>query len=1300
MTIESTNGNYYPFKDSWKGTGGKVSWDDISPSSGIEAELIEYDINVKQKEYTATEALLTHKGFFGDMKVRGKFSDKLLSTRTSSKSTYPRFISTGASVEIFDVFTNVNYRGGFSLSGLKAKGVATSESKATLVIFDKNKKQLATLHGDLVSLEKKKAVSAKSMAIEIALGEEGTLSHPCVDVKYEPGQRMTFRSSEKSASKSPYYNSYHKVFLYANNVEFDTKTGNLNVNPKSGLGGNGNRVKVESESFYDKNLYNRIQNVATIHPLVMIAKMAREEGMEFSAEALAPKINPNFNVESIQRLLFDLEKDGFLLFNFGTKQVKVLDRTFHYVDAAAGKSDSDLMRYESDTEKTNAVINTSDKTIEMNGVKNFMLAPRPKVAVVPKGGKVTLKKDRGSAFDGRVYAGFGVLEGDGFDFDYNKFQMEAKEVSTFDLYIPDGGVDKSGQPTGKSIGSRIENTSGVLLINAPANKSGKELIKMFPSFVTKAPSYIFYDERNGQGSVYKREGFFFELKPFTFNSLSNVTPDLLTFEGKLVSAGIFPDFEETVVFQEHDQSLGFTRATPAGGMDIYKKGIYKGDISLSNIGLKGVGTLGWLATNFSAENFLFKPEQMLASAEEFDLKGDVATDIPTTHGEDVNINWLPYVDSMFIKSKEKSFDIFDKGTHQVSGLLIYTPGGLKARGTFNWEDGEMVADLFAFGNQSIKSDATDLKIKSMSTEGVALNTQNLRGHIDFDQQKGEFFANNSEEETKMPANKYKTSLNSFEWDLANKTLKFMASEKNKGWFLSTDAAQDSLFFEGATATYNFEKTELNVTDVSQIQVADALIMPADGKVKIEADGKMQQLENARIVANSITKYHQIVNATVNVNGRDGFTGKGQYEYNVEGKPQLIELERITGKGEPGGAKTITAAEASIEETDDFYLDANTRYIGNVSLKSTEKWLGFKGFAQMQIPVLNKNEWFETEFKGDYKNLLIAADEPKNRDGQTLQTGLYAGFENANNYTNVLMPEHSKRDRELFTAKGVVRYNVALKAYQFGTAEKMDQPTAKGNVLTFKNKDASVKAEGTFNICPNIKELGLQVAGVAHAGMEGAVLADPAMANASIKAEFVTGFDFNLPKSLMKIMQTDFASAAFEAQPVVYEKTGLYRTAAAEWMKDETARTNVIAALNTRHVFDMGNKTPGTFVLGEMEMVWNSELQSFATVNNKIALNSLGQQGMHRYVEGLVEFHIPSNKDDRIYMLLTSKSGNYYYFNYKKGILHVYSNNEAFNQEVEGLGDKGRTVEVVKGQPYELQLTTPELVSFFKRRHGK
>ena len=348
--------------------------------------------------------------------------------------------------------------------------------------------------------------------------------------------------------------------------------------------------------------------------------------------------------------------------------------------------------------------------------------------------------------------------------------------------------------------------------------------------------------------------------------------------------------------------------------------------------------------------------------------------------------------------------------------------------------------------------------------------------------------------------------------------------------------------------------------------------------------------------------------------------------------------------------------------------------------------------------MSKNEWFETTFKGDYKNLLIAADEPKNRDGQKLKTGLFIGFENAWNYASVLMPERSKRDRELFAATGVVRYDNALGVCQFGPAARMANPLVKGNLLTFSDKNATIRAEGSFNIGENIKELGIKVAGIAHTGLEASQLSDPVLAHTDLNADFVAGFDFNLPKNLMKIMLTDFASGSFDAQPVVYDKTTLYRTAIAEWSKDDKARTNAWTTLTTKHLFDPGSDTPATFVLGEMQMTWNSNLQSFVTSSEKVALNSMGRQGIHRYVKALVEFRMPSNKDDRLYLILTADSGHYYYFNYKKGILHVCSNNEDFNKEVAEMSDNARRIEVVKGHPYELQLTTPDIVQAFLRRH--
>ena len=125
--------------------------------------------------------------------------------------------------------------------------------------------------------------------------------------------------------------------------------------------------------------------------------------------------------------------------------------------------------------------------------------------------------------------------------------------------------------------------------------------------------------------------------------------------------------------------------------------------------------------------------------------------------------------------------------------------------------------------------------------------------------------------------------------------------------------------------------------------------------------------------------------------------------------------------------------------------------------------------------------------------------------------------------------------------------------------------------------------------------------------------------------------------------------------------------------------------------------PARLCLVKMNMKWEQGLQSLVLAKPKVALASLGKDGVHRYVDALAEFHMPMNKDDRIYLLLTAPNGNYYFFNYKKGILHTFSSNDAFNTEMREMKDSARQIQVKKGEAYELQLTTEDLVRNFRRR---
>ena len=60
--------------------------------------------------------------------------------------------------------------------------------------------------------------------------------------------------------------------------------------------------------------------------------------------------------------------------------------------------------------------------------------------------------------------------------------MTLDSVRYFDLFVPTEAIDENNKPVSISIGSRIEHTSGVLLVDATDNKSGANDIDIFPSF--------------------------------------------------------------------------------------------------------------------------------------------------------------------------------------------------------------------------------------------------------------------------------------------------------------------------------------------------------------------------------------------------------------------------------------------------------------------------------------------------------------------------------------------------------------------------------------------------------------------------------------------------------------------------------------------------------------------------------------------------------------------------------------------------------------------------------------------------
>ena len=1249
-----------------------------------------FTIETKFSIYKGKNVKLTYPLFFGQKPVVGSFEDKILASNAATEGSYPRFVSDEDVLDIDNIGEGITYRGGFRLEGTTVYGFGSKENPARLTLADAADERVYRGFSELFTIRRGERIVAESVISTVFFGQD-SLYHPSVNLRFEiPNKELKLTRGKRGSDRNPFYSSLHKVNIESDKINYRIESDSLIIGEKSlAIKKSPEPAIFESLEFFDEGDYRRFQNIASTNPIAIMRAVAEREGRVQDANFLAKKLNSRYSVENIQSLLYDLVAKGFVNYDADEQVVEIKDKVFHYADAAIKKADYDALQIISDTRETNGTFDLKTQQMEINGVNAVEFSRFQKTAVKPFRETVYLKQNRDMDFDGTVYSGYSIFDGKDFHFDYGKFSITLDSVRYFDLFVPTGVVDEKGNVEALSLGSRIEHLSGVLLIDAPENKSGREEIDIFPSIQTKAPSYVFYDNESIQKGVYKRDSFFFELKPFSFNSLDKFTPIDVKFDGKLRSFDIFPDIKETLVLRDEDQSLGFVTETEAAGLPVYKNaGNYKGAIDLSNQGLSGKGTLSYLQAVINSEDLVFRPKNTTGSADKYNLeeKRNTTPEIPQVRGFDVDVLWRPYKDSLYVTAEEAPFEMFKEGQHTLKGTTILTPDGLKGNGIFDWPKATMVSETFSFGAYSTTADTSDLKIRAFDAEDLALVTDNLNAVIDFDKQVGNFKANDEYLTTSLPYNQYETSFNEFDWDIKGEIITFKADEGEKGRFLSVHPDQDSLRFEGEAASYNLKTSTLNITGVDRMISADALIYPDGGLVDVEKGGKMTLLKNARIEADTINKYHVINRAEVEVLGRKEFRANGFYEYNIGGVEQEIRFDEIVGtrigKGSRADKATATRATGEVSSEKDFLIDYKTLYRGTISLFSETPNLKFEGYARLKSNTLRRLHWFTVAFDGDKKDLKIKYDVPKNYQAEPLRTGLYLSKENNRVYTNIMAPLYFRKDRPIIDATGYLDYDRTRDAYVFGDSVKVLKDSYQGNKITYLDETGEVKAEGKFDIGGNLKYISMSAAGRATA--EAPPLDTSSMVIPAVTGDFMLAIDLLLPDELKKLLITDFQSSSFDAQPINYtDGKSFYQKAASE-LFSEKELGSIINGLN-QGIFDVPKKVNKYDLLfSKVPMKWDPDYQSFVSNEQKINLASVGGELLNKTITAYIEAKMPTKDDDRLYIYLKSPSDLYYFFGFKEGIMNIVSNNPAFNDYVIGMKEKERIRKMPDGETFEIQ----------------
>lgn len=1282
IVIKNTAGKYFPMEEQWIGSGGRVTWARAGlDSTMVYGELQNYVLDASSQELKA-DSMKFHFKKFMDKPVWGLYEDKLIPNNRQETSSYPKFTSYRTDLDIDKISDNISFIGGLKVNGSKIYGVGSEDKKASMVFYLPDGSTIAMkAKMDEISMTKPVDIDIRQAEVIVYLGED-SIYHPGVRVDFNiPNRKLQLLRGDKGIGKTHFFSSLHNSEIEVDAIQWDLDNSIIELKMITGAGEK--PMTVESMDFFSINKFRQMQGNTTYQPLAVLRKMEMDYGTnELLAEDVARSFNQNLSVSQALPILNQLMEEGFIRYYEDKGKVVIQPKAIHYVDAYIKTnepnkgSDFDIIRFNSLSKDVSAEINLENYTMDINGVGVVPISDSGFVAFFPTEKELRYGSNRDMEFDGLILAGRLDLHGQGFYFNYSPFTVDLTTMDSMLINIPWGtDVDEYGDPILVPLKSYIEKLTGTLEIDAALNKSGSQPLKQFPRLSSKENSYVFYDRITSFPGHYPRETFYFELEPFVMDSLNDFLTPGIGFDGKLVSAGIFPDLAERLKVQR-DLTLGFETVTGGDGLEAYGgKGTFTSQITLNDAGLKGAGRVDYQSGRFWSQEVFFFPDSMLAIADTMHIakvEGGVAT--PEVHSSNNPIEWNPYGDEMKIGMSDRVFAMYEEQT-EFTGELLLTDEGLSGGGALDWDEAKLTSKLIDFRTNDLESDTASLEIKALAGAGdkVSIRTPNVSAKIDFEERFGNFKANTADIPTEFDYNQYKTAINEFDWDIDAKLLEFRSPEGSEGaYFESTREDQHGLKFLGKKATYDLVTSIMKIEEVPEIIVADGSVIPFEGKVTIDTMALMHTLENAKIIMDTINEYHTLENVTVDIHGKHSLLGTGEYTYKTKGvDDQIISLERISTKREVEEIdkedvefRYITA-EGTVLTDQAFQLYENIDYEGKVNILSKDELLSFDGFAKVNYdypPAANSSSYFKFTQPFNPNDPRIFFDAPEGKGGNTVTAGInLAKRDTSGMYVTLLGEQRGSRDITVLDAKGVMKHLESEDIYIFGDTGRVLNQEIEGNLMRFNDKTGEVFAEGKL-------DLGFELGGMDYmcAGTAKNKLGEP-------EFEFdVTMFiDMQMEKDVFELIGFYLFEENFNAVDVDYSSS-TFEKSMYDLIEEEKNEEKFFETLNVSGLWERNKELYHGMVLTNLTLIFDPVSGTYRN-KGKFGLAFFGDKPIHLMVDGYVEFDASrTNTQFDIYFKTDLKD--YIYFNYTGSTLSIASSFEDIRPTILAVDSQKRRIE--------------------------
>ncbi len=1302
LYILETSGTFSPSQFLWKGNKGKVTWTRGQDANFEKAYALlnTYDIDVKKGEYQAENVDLYHDELFKNP-LKGRITDKLSAPQEGIFS-FPRFESYKDDFRMKDLIPNITFQGGFGLYGNKIVFLDNDSTfqKARMEIKNDKGRTLMAANGPVIGIKNRQTVNAINTEVMLYFKND-SIYHPNLNVTYDATtQDLKAARNDNAISQIGFMSSFHKLEFELDVIKWNLADTILRIDQTTLM--KEKPAYFNSYNYYNPSLFLKYRKAINKDPIAILGNWRQStRSDEISIHDFAKQLRSNYTAEDVISIVYDLVDDGFIYYEINREMMIIRPKANLYNLARSKQTDYDNINIKTVSTRENLSLNLNTSDLQAIGVESVVLSDSQRVVMFPYDKVVNINENRTITSEGDLVAGrIDFIKGNQ-KFNYKKYTVDIDTTDKMLFYIGQQEQFRSQNITKvKPIKTALRDVRGTLFIDAPGNKAGLQRHPEYPIFEMTSSAYIYYDNPDLYGGAYAKDKFYFEIHPFTIDSLYNIPKEKMNFPGTMVFADIFPRTQVVAQLQE-DYSLG-TTFQPEENVSLYKGlGKFNGSFDLSNKGLRGNGRIDFLTSTFSSENLVFLPDSTISSdIDTITVRKDKLgnANFPAIENGNIELAWYPHKDSMVLKGGKRPFDMFE-GRSSLKGNLILTSKGAEGRGEMLWNNSKLVSNDFTYDQHSIYSDLVNSMELKNSRDIVSVVSSDIVTNLNVYEEIAIFEPADTNIALEFPNHQYVTEADLFNWAYKDNKVTFQNKEAN--YFLtSTHPKQKDLRFKTKGGVLNLENDVLKVEKVPFIKVADVTIIPNNNLLSIEPDAIIQTLENAKIMADTTHGWHIFEDAVVDIYTRTDFAGSGNYQFKTSLIPEpqniffnKIETEQLTletaelenkedkkalKKAEKEAQKqgeelyhTIASGEISPEQH--FKITPNIEFKGKVNLASDKKFLTFDGFSKVTFnnPRIQP-EWFSFNSEINPENIQIDMNKPLDANKRDLYFGMMFSFEDLAPYPVFFNPKRAKTDFPLLEVKGLLDYNPKLNLYRIGPKEKLFENRKNGNVMALKDNDEqTVVGEGKINLGQNFGLVTVDAAGRMEYDL---------INNTLDLQEVVLGLDFMIDKKVHEAMVSDLKSLLAENDIVNFLSPGFSRGISELLPEGEGEKTLLHLAQNGFFSAPKGFEYP--FFLCNINMKWDEDNVSFRSIGD-FSLAYMSETYINRQINGYIEVAPRKNGGDYFHIYLVNEdiaTGRevWYYFHYKNGIMQMLSSNPTFNQSIDAIKPNKRK-KVAKGK---------------------